>query len=480
MFYVIGDSHTRSFAFNSNFTPLFLGQGKEINFASEENFEKVKATAWNALSNISETDQVIVFIGEPDTRFYLNAGWYPWDNEEKVTIDNFKNNVQLSISRYRKFIQLLKQKFNQRLFILNVIPSGRPLQNIIVDEFNKELKKICNLESVVFIEINEHIYTDSTHSSVKPEYVSDHVHLNNKIQLLAQNFLKEMGMSLNDSFNNSVKWDNSAVHKMFVYDEKFGCYKMEKKLEVIDPKSILLTKQNASKQSVLDKLREFGIVSIDKYISTQEVDKLVAEFKSIMHLPSSEWLEVRPYSLGQAALLTNNNKMGENVPNTYKFFNDPFMKEITDRYLGKGYNSNRKIFVVKDVVGTVHHANDLHFDVQRTLKFFLYLTDTTEVNGAFRCVPGSHKEAEKIRKENPGQISYENREFSRKLPYGPEHTISVNGKAGSLIIFDTNVFHQAGKVSKGERWVMRGQTEQVKEEKKNISFFQRVLNKLSK
>jgi ectoine hydroxylase-related dioxygenase (phytanoyl-CoA dioxygenase family) len=162
------------------------------------------------------------------------------------------------------------------------------------------------------------------------------------------------------------------------------------------------------------------------------------------------------------------------------------MQSITDAYLGKGFQSNQKIFVVKDVVGNSHHANDLHFDVQRTLKFFLYLGDTTAKNGAFSCIPGSHLITDKIRKENSDKISYENREFSRMLPYDPKDIISVEGNAGSLIIFDTDVFHQAGKVSDGERWVMRGQSEPIpstipkaNQQQKQQSFFQKLKNKFS-
>jgi ectoine hydroxylase-related dioxygenase (phytanoyl-CoA dioxygenase family) len=239
--------------------------------------------------------------------------------------------------------------------------------------------------------------------------------------------------------------------------------------------------KDSSREKVIDTLKNDGVLILKNFCDENTLTKLRKDFELLMtEQPNSQWLENRPYSLGKAVFLSRNQEMKKNIPSTYNFFDNHFMQDIADSYLGKGFKANQKIFVVKDVVGTSHHANDLHFDVQQTLKFFLYLSDTTEVNGAFRCVPGSHKEAERIRKENPGQISYENREFSRKLPFGPEHAVSVDGKAGSLIIFDTNVFHQAGKVMEGERWVMRGQTEEVKEKPKSQSFFQRVINKISR
>lgn len=233
--------------------------------------------------------------------------------------------------------------------------------------------------------------------------------------------------------------------------------------------------------SIIDAVKNDGVIVLKNFCNPADLENLKKDFHFILsdQEQSTEWYEKRPYSLGKAALLTKNNAMKGFVSSTYAFFDNPFMQKITDKYLGQGFHSNQKIFVVKDIVGTSHNANDLHFDVLKTLKFFLYLTDTDEKNGAFRCVPGSHKHTTKIRIEFPDQISYENREFSRKLPFTDADTISVDGKAGSLIIFDTDVFHQTGKVTEGERWVMRGQTEPVPGPKKKLSLLQRIKNKLS-
>ena len=111
-----------------------------------------------------------------------------------------------------------------------------------------------------------------------------------------------------------------------------------------------------------------------------------------------------------------------------------------------------------ELPGTQHNAQDLHFDVKKTLKFFLYLNDVTEANGAFSCVPGSHNKSEKIRNKYGNEISYENRHLTRQLAYNNEQVISVEGNAGDLILFNTDVWHRAGIVKEGERKVMRGHT----------------------
>lgn len=485
MIYVIGDSHTRSFSFNENFVPLFLGQGKEINFTCDENFFKIKNATLNLLTNFNNDATLIFFIGEPDTRFYLNVGWYPWDNIEKASTQNYIENISKSVFRYNNFLAVIKQKFNGKIFVLNIIPSNRKLQNVIVDEYNKQLKSCCISHDIIFLDVNNDIYIDGHHEMIKEEFISDPVHLNNKLQVLVQNSLIKYGLKLSNRFNESIKWDNSEVQKKFYFDEKFGCYKMKKEIGTHTLSDITFKKSNIDDQLIISKLHEFGVMVIEEFTEGIILQNLKEEFSKIMLSDTSGCIEIKSYSLGKAAFMTRNEDFKNRFPVSYQFFDNPFMQTVTNKFLGSSYTANQKIYAVKDVVGNKHHANDLHFDVQRTLKFFLYLTDTSSKNGAFRTVPGSHIHTQQIRKQSADKISYENREFSRKLPFGPEHTVSVDGKAGSLIIFDTDVFHQAGTVSEGERWVMRGQTEPEpstisKTNTKTLTLFQRLKNKLFK
>ena len=60
-----------------------------------------------------------------------------------------------------------------------------------------------------------------------------------------------------------------------------------------------------------------------------------------------------------------------------------------------------------------------------------------------------------IRKRLGPAISYENRHLTRQLPMGESDALSIEGPADTLIIFDTDVFHQAGRMHEGERRVMR-------------------------
>lgn len=96
---------------------------------------------------------------------------------------------------------------------------------------------------------------------------------------------------------------------------------------------------------------------------------------------------------------------------------------------------------MNEVVGTRHFAQELHFDVTPTLKFFLYLNDINRDNGAFWCVPGSHHDVAKIRKQHENEISYEDRQFTRH-PDRDGEAVPIEAPAGSLIVFSTEVLNR--------------------------------------
>ena len=75
----------------------------------------------------------------------------------------------------------------------------------------------------------------------------------------------------------------------------------------------------------------------------------------------------------------------------------------------------KKILLLKMLLDPKHFANDLHYDVVNTLKFFLYLSDTKTSNGAFSCVPGSHILTREYRVKHGIKLNYENRYLTREL-----------------------------------------------------------------
>jgi len=200
------------------------------------------------------------------------------------------------------------------------------------------------------------------------------------------------------------------------------------------------------------------VVHVENQCLDESLAKLNKEFDLITNGNLTSGCNPLELSIGTGVSLLFTSENEGFVPETFRFFKQDWMQEISDKFWGNRIALNPSLYVMHELPGTNHIAQDLHFDVNKTLKFFLYLNDVTVTNGAFSCVPKSHKESEKIRQIYGDEISYKNRHLTRQLDHNEEQIIPIEGKAGDLIIFNTDVWHRAGKVREGERKVMRGHT----------------------
>ena len=214
--------------------------------------------------------------------------------------------------------------------------------------------------------------------------------------------------------------------------------------------------KNSKSQEIIDYLNEFGVTVINNFISDKTTDSLKFEFEELQ-MCSQQWALKTEYSKGRCCRVNRLEMNSKNFPDTACVFGSDWMENICNRYLGEESILNHDIFLVHDVRTSVHIAQDLHYDKIPTLKFFIYLTDTTSENGSFYCVPGSHKYTKKLQDKNRIELKSPEHSETRFVPLEfQSEQIPLEGKAGTLIIFDTDVFHRAGKVDKGERFVMRG------------------------
>lgn len=237
---------------------------------------------------------------------------------------------------------------------------------------------------------------------------------------------------------------------------------------------ITFEKKAIGSPALLEKLRKTGVALIPAFCTAEELVKLNGEFDRFL-LHQESWIVPFDYSNGNGVRILMKDIDKTLYPETDRVFSQPFMERMTQDYFNdKEVHANQGIYIVRDIVGNKHHANDMHFDVQRSLKFFIYLTDTTAENGAFYCLPGSQVESGKLRQKLGDKISYENRELSRELPAKDTDLVPMEGPAGTLIIFDTDVFHRAGFVKNGERRVMRAYSTFVKTPLTKPSLLKRI------
>ena len=110
-----------------------------------------------------------------------------------------------------------------------------------------------------------------------------------------------------------------------------------------------------------------------------------------------------------------------------------------------------------DTKKSKHIAQQPHFDRIPALKFMLYLNDLNSENGAFQLSKGSHHWInQNFSKSRPKYGSNGYLELTRNIPnYIIKNLKPVCGKAGSIIVFYTDVIHNQGLVKDGNCQILR-------------------------
>jgi hypothetical protein len=217
----------------------------------------------------------------------------------------------------------------------------------------------------------------------------------------------------------------------------------------------------ASPELILTLLKECGIVHLPQFVGGKALQELNHEFQKIFD-KEFENVKISRYGHGFWADFCREGMDTSEFPWTKKIFYSPFMRGVVDLFFGTPSELNDEIVFTHDFPHE-KPINPLHFDQILSLKFFLYLKDTTQENGAFEYVPGSHVKgrelANKFLKRGRAIRDVPNiieEDYERGVDLG---AIPIEGRSGTLIIFDSDGFHRGGIVREGqERMVMRGQS----------------------
>lgn len=162
-----------------------------------------------------------------------------------------------------------------------------------------------------------------------------------------------------------------------------------------------------------------------------------------------------------------NYKIGRrHVCNNPSKFNNNLREVVLDDRIYNFFNSleERENILCRDIMLTNEFKHDimernkwLHFDRWRSYKAMVYLSDVTTSDGPFSVVRGSHKKGAELRRSF-SHMRYENRPNRIELDY-PElyqEPLKLIGTSGTLILFDSDIFHLGGKIEKDhERTLIR-------------------------
>ena len=97
-------------------------------------------------------------------------------------------------------------------------------------------------------------------------------------------------------------------------------------------------------------------------------------------------------------------------------------------------------------------AQLFHFDLDRLsfLKFFIYLTDVTPVNGPHCYVAGSHRGFRDAKLQRDGRFS-----DAEIKAYYPSEEVQIVGQKGTVFVADTKGFHKGLPLESGERLIFQ-------------------------
>ena len=212
-------------------------------------------------------------------------------------------------------------------------------------------------------------------------------------------------------------------------------------------------------EKILEEIRNNGIYYIDSFLSPEEVEGIREELLKFYNSISdgSQYCDSAPvqknsYKTGKALVFLKQ----ESIPYSNSIFERDFFKKLAFGYLGQGCQRNLQTFSTYEykVVEREEWPRNLffHFDPYRALKFFFYLEDTDEENGAFRAIPGSHHQCRSIREKTNIYTLLHEKYLVEQHPelsnLKEEDAKFFTGKAGTLLIFDTDIAHTGGILKK--------------------------------
>lgn len=210
--------------------------------------------------------------------------------------------------------------------------------------------------------------------------------------------------------------------------------------------------KDSSTVTMLETLKSEGVFKIDSFYPAAIVEELYKETMTLIDKKAGD------YEFGKNLRGGDISKF-KDYPVIYAAFSAKWMKDLNGAYVGNNNNYCKEIYATYDYLNTKGLGRNgyLHFDRFWAFKFFIYLTDIDKTNGAFSCVPGSHIKGKELR-EGAWNATHNYAAVKNRILYDYDNMKEyetmiepVEAKAGTVIVFDTDVFHMGGKVEDGKK-----------------------------
>lgn len=253
-FYVIGDSHVRSFSANENFFPIYIGSGNAHCFISFEHFFNVLGNILYLQNILPYNANVIFAFGEPDTRYSLGRGWQPW-NEDAINVKVSEKQPEISAKRMLQLVNIIMSISNWNIFILSVPPTQNFKQLSLIKRFNAIIKKQEQFYGYTYLDIFSEV--KGINGTIKERYRGDIIHVNTSIQSPIETILSSKGFVLKEN-DNKIILSGKDLKNYFSTKNKFGCYSVPNSIIARIKKGLYIRQLFFSfrKKSIIKKLQK--------------------------------------------------------------------------------------------------------------------------------------------------------------------------------------------------------------------------------
>lgn len=234
--YIIGESHTRSYAYRNNIVPIFIGSGRNVNLA---NLKKIKPKIIKILKNIEKDSIVCFLLGEPDCRHQLGYGWdvcyestIPPLLERTLRFVPSKIDKEYLDDKINNYFEFLKEIscMNFTIGVISITGVYYPTIPAIRYCNNKLKELISTNKNILFLDIFDDVLHENL-SRVKKEYadpnpVRDCIHINSKASDLLLDKLPEQLQidTLNYKKLGKDLYSSRDVINSFKFNKEFGSY----------------------------------------------------------------------------------------------------------------------------------------------------------------------------------------------------------------------------------------------------------------
>ena len=222
-----------------------------------------------------------------------------------------------------------------------------------------------------------------------------------------------------------------------------------------------------SPKKIIETVNEFGAAIVPDLFNKKTVKQLEAEIdKVFLNLQPKDQASFTNCGIN---ITSNSYKAGKVIridKTSYSMFpeigknliSNAVLQDIVSLYYGEINNSFMQTFCTHEFISRneewvdgINQNAGLHFDPYQALKFIIFITDVTKKNGATRLIPKSNLEGKKFR-ENLRPTYYKGESvldchtpFSNS-EFNENDAVYIEGSAGSLLIFDTDLWHGGGEI----------------------------------